>query len=181
MLRAFKGLRAGNVTGEFMSGLITVAVFDDLAVACVARSKLEYAGIPCFLENEHMVSVNWLYSNALGGIRLQVPTAAAAEAEALLSEADANGPGDDSTDDYPEGWRALPAEPGANLYGCGEDAPDGDEALDESPPLCPRCRSAEVDTCSLRRPLGALSWLLGFPLPFAPRWKKCRRCAHHWR
>lgn len=34
--------------------------------------KLEGSGIEAFIADETLVSLNWLYSNAIGGIRLQV-------------------------------------------------------------------------------------------------------------
>jgi hypothetical protein len=55
-------------------------------MAYIARSKLESAGIPCVLENEYLVGIHWLYSNAIGGVTLKVPEDVAAEATALLGE-----------------------------------------------------------------------------------------------
>lgn len=43
-----------------VSGLITIAQFRDLPEAGLAKSKIESAGIPCFLENEYTVGANWL-------------------------------------------------------------------------------------------------------------------------
>lgn len=34
----------------------------------LARSVLASAGIEAFLVNEHVVNVNWLYANAVGGV-----------------------------------------------------------------------------------------------------------------
>lgn len=55
-----------------MEGQMTIATFDDLGVARIARGKLEGAGIPCFLLNEHIVGVNPLYANLVHGIDLIV-------------------------------------------------------------------------------------------------------------
>ncbi len=54
--------------------------------AHIAAGKLESEGIPVFLLGINHASANWLLSNALGGIRLQVPQDYVEEAKHLLSE-----------------------------------------------------------------------------------------------
>lgn len=66
------------------AGLVTTAQHRDLPEAGLAKSKLEAAGIPCFLDNEYTVGVNWHYSIALGGLKLNVPEECAEEAKAKL-------------------------------------------------------------------------------------------------
>lgn len=44
----------------------------DLPLAGLLQSRLESSGIPCFLENQYLVGVNWLYSQAVGGVVLKV-------------------------------------------------------------------------------------------------------------
>lgn len=66
--------------------LVTVAQYRDLPEAWLAKSKLEVAGITCFLENEYIVGANWLYSDALGGVKLNVPKENAEEAKAIIEE-----------------------------------------------------------------------------------------------
>src|SRR3954464_41348 len=34
--------------------------------------RLEAAGIPAFVQDEHIVQMDWLYSNAIGGVRVQI-------------------------------------------------------------------------------------------------------------
>ncbi|MGI9275337.1 MAG: DUF2007 domain-containing protein [Endozoicomonas sp.] len=53
--------------------LVTIARFSFPYEAHLARGLLEVESIPAFVADEHTVSMNWLYSNALGGVRLQVP------------------------------------------------------------------------------------------------------------
>ena len=67
-------------------GLITIAQFRDLPEAGLAKSRLESEGITCFLDNEFTIGANWLYSNALGGVKLNVPEGNAEEAKAILEE-----------------------------------------------------------------------------------------------
>ncbi len=52
--------------------------------AHIAAGKLESEGIPVFLLGINHASANWLLSNALGGIRLQVPASFVDEARELL-------------------------------------------------------------------------------------------------
>lgn len=51
----------------------TVAVFTYPDEAQIAVSVLEANGIECFLPDEYITSLDWFYTNAIGGIRVQVP------------------------------------------------------------------------------------------------------------
>ncbi|MBX3702176.1 MAG: DUF2007 domain-containing protein [Steroidobacteraceae bacterium] len=53
--------------------------------AHVARGLLESEGIPALLHSEHHVWSNWPLSQALGGVRLQVPEEYARTARDLLA------------------------------------------------------------------------------------------------
>ncbi|HHX34695.1 MAG TPA: DUF2007 domain-containing protein [Gammaproteobacteria bacterium] len=68
-----------------MSAPIVIARFSFPYEAQIARASLDAAGIPAFIADEHTVNMNWLYSNALGGVRLLVPRQHAQEAKALLA------------------------------------------------------------------------------------------------
>ena len=52
--------------------------------AQIARASLEAAGIPAHLADEHTINMQWLYSNALGGVRLLVPPECLDEAKSIL-------------------------------------------------------------------------------------------------
>ena len=54
--------------------------------AHIAAGLLESNGIPVFLLGINHASANWLLSNALGGIQLQVPAQFVAEANEILAE-----------------------------------------------------------------------------------------------
>jgi hypothetical protein len=54
--------------------------------AQIAKIQLEAAEIPARIENEHTINMDWLYSNALGGVRLLVPESYAEEAKGLLTQ-----------------------------------------------------------------------------------------------
>ena len=69
---------------------VVVRRYRDMPEAFVARSVLEDAGIECLLQDDNVVRMDWLWSNAMGGIKLVVRQKDAEESEKLLSEA----PGD---------------------------------------------------------------------------------------
>jgi len=54
--------------------------------AHIAAGKLESEGIPVFLLGINHASANWLLSNALGGIRIQVPAKYVDDARKILAE-----------------------------------------------------------------------------------------------
>jgi len=65
--------------------LVTVATYRDLSEGIVARAALESADIPCLLKDENLIRMDWGVSNALGGLRLQVPEQDEARAREILS------------------------------------------------------------------------------------------------
>ncbi len=65
--------------------LVTIDRFFHPTNAHIAAGRLESEGIPVHLLGINHASANWLISNALGGIRLQVPRRFEEEARALLS------------------------------------------------------------------------------------------------
>ncbi len=52
--------------------LVTIATFSYPAQAHVARTKLETEGILAFVADDNLIAADWLYSNAVGGVKLQV-------------------------------------------------------------------------------------------------------------
>ena len=66
--------------------LKTVAQFSFPYEAQIAWAKLDSEGIPAFIADEHTINANWLYSNALGGVRLQVPEALVEAASGILAQ-----------------------------------------------------------------------------------------------
>lgn len=94
----------------------TIASFTSPWDAHIAKGRLEVEGIPVFIAHEHHVWAGWIYSQALGGVKLQVPMSRMAEAERIVAEHLAG-----AFEQY------LPDEP----------APETTNA-------CPRCGSARV-------------------------------------
>ena len=66
--------------------MITIATFDNQADAHIAKGLLEAEGLSPSLGDSHLVQTDWLYSAALGGIKLQVPAGEAERARQLLSQ-----------------------------------------------------------------------------------------------
>ena len=92
--------------------LVRVGSFRDPYEAHIARSLLESAGIPGFVSNEHHVGMNWLYSNALGGVVVQVAEEHAEDALELLEQ-----PAPETQ--FEEEWEESEAE---TCPRCGESA-----------------------------------------------------------
>ncbi len=55
-----------------MGKQIIVARFSFPHEAQIARASLESAGIPAIIADEYTISIQWLYSNALGGVKVSV-------------------------------------------------------------------------------------------------------------
>lgn len=51
---------------------VTIQIFDDAVSAHLLRVRLESDGIECFIEDEHIVTMNPLFNYAVGGIKLKV-------------------------------------------------------------------------------------------------------------
>ncbi|MGC3989622.1 MAG: DUF2007 domain-containing protein [Chthoniobacteraceae bacterium] len=64
----------------------TIATFSKPEEAHLLRIRLESVGIPAFVQDEAMVQLDWLYSNAIGGVRVQVADEEVEEAQQLLRE-----------------------------------------------------------------------------------------------
>lgn len=66
--------------------LTMISQYRDLSEALLAKAGLESAGIECFLADENIVRMDWLWSNLLGGVKLFVRTGDADAAVKILEE-----------------------------------------------------------------------------------------------
>jgi hypothetical protein len=66
--------------------LVTIARYSWPYEAELAKSHLEAAGIMAFVTDEYMVNLNWFYSNAMGGLRLQVAEQDVEAAKEILAQ-----------------------------------------------------------------------------------------------
>ena len=55
-----------------MKDLVTLATFTYPTDLAIFRSRLESEGIECFVQDELTIQTHNLYSNAIGGVKLQV-------------------------------------------------------------------------------------------------------------
>jgi hypothetical protein len=66
--------------------LITILTFEFAHEAPIVKGKLESEGIPCFLKDELTAQVAPFYSNAIGGVKLQVIESDVPQAIEILKE-----------------------------------------------------------------------------------------------
>ncbi len=66
--------------------LVLIDRFRDLTAAQLAQGALESAGIDAVLRDENVVRLDWFYSNAIGGIRLEVDRENAEAAAEILNQ-----------------------------------------------------------------------------------------------
>lgn len=106
--------------------LVTIRTFWSLGEAEIAAAVLRREGIEPFLSGAAIASMYWIWTNAIGGIRLQVADDDVERAGRLLEEAQAAAPSDEVVDDA---WRGT--TDGENL----EEGPrnDDDQDADSSP------------------------------------------------
>ena len=120
--------------------------------ALVAKSKLDSDAVECFLADFEIVRLDWFWSNAVGGVRLQVADEDAEHALALLSE-------------------EIPA---------GFTAEETGEAYEN--PQCPQCHSRDVSFHPLYRGFAlAFLWLIALPVWIPKRLWHCEECGHEWK
>jgi hypothetical protein len=128
--------------------LVVVAAFTNVHEANLALSVLDAAGINAMLDNEHVISMDWTLSNAVGGVRVLVGAEKADEARELLATAASD----------------LAVPPGVDTPPASGDS-------------CDNCGSAEFDSEVAGRRLSIASWMtIGLPLGVASRRRFCRRC-----
>ena len=105
-------------------GFVSIAAYDNVYDAHIAKSTLEEAGISVFLQDAETVGLNWELTYALGGVRILVPSEDVERAKDILAKANAA------------------ADKGANqstntsgtitCLDCGHDIPAGSDK-------CPKC------------------------------------------
>lgn len=67
--------------------LVVVAAFTNVHEAQFAQGVLDAAGIDAVLDNEHVISMDWALSNAVGGVKVLVPEDRLEEARQILATA----------------------------------------------------------------------------------------------
>lgn len=90
---------------NFHHELVTVATFSAPYEAQLAKGLLETNGIQAFVADEYTIGINWFYSNALGGVRVQVAETDAGQSLKLLDSEVEPGGIDPQTE---ESWGDCP-------------------------------------------------------------------------
>ena len=148
-------LRSQFISTHNMAKLATVGIFIGPIEAHIAKGRLEAEGIPAFIAHEHHIWANWMFSHALGGVKLQVAAENAAEAETIL---------------------------GDHMKGMYE-SELADEFQDIEANACPRCGSMEFNSKIPFGSLVLLVATLGIGVIFPLRRERhvCLRCGSKWR
>jgi len=143
-----------------MTNLVTVQIFTLPTEAELARLRLESNGIGSSLKWEFTIGVINLYSNALGGIQLQVEENDAEKAREILIEA-----GFIPKDDAPK--RKIQII---------------DKAAIEDKTKCPYCGSENIDTVVHPNIWVVIFYfILGVIFPIFKSWEKCYDCEKEWK
>ena len=64
--------------------IITLKTFDSSIEAYLLKSKLESENIECFVIDENMITLNPLFANAVGGIKLNINDEDLKKAQAVI-------------------------------------------------------------------------------------------------
>ena len=128
---------------------IQIASFSFPHEAHIAKASLDAANIPATIADEFTINMDWLFSNALGGVRIFVPLEFEDQARALIEK--------DYSDLVDQEF----------------------EEIAEEEVLCSSCGSANLEPFTLgKKPAFIVFLLLGFPLFFYKPGLKCSNCGH---
>ncbi len=145
--------------------LVTVATYDDAVSARMALNHLCEAGLAAVLSDESTVAMDWLLSNAIGGIKVQVHSKDLTIAHQLLDEhhrheAAVDGAAETETFAAEMAAANVDAESLGDREGEAPGPDDEEDDLEEEPPLTTRERDG------LRAFRGALLGILFPPIEF---------------
>ena len=133
--------------------LVTLRSYRDPIDAELARARLVNAGIPAIVVDQYLVSIQWLYSGAIGGVKVKVDETNLGLAREVLRE---------------------------NCSAELSNIPESQTPLADDD-LCPSCGSSEVEISRVQRNAAAISLAIGVPLvAWRHRWI-CRACGHSWK
>ena len=66
--------------------MITIGSFSKAEDAHLMRMRLEAGGVQAFIQDENMAQMAWTYSNAIGGVRVQIAEEDVEDAKEILRE-----------------------------------------------------------------------------------------------
>ena len=146
---------------------VTVSTFTFAHEVAITRGRLEAEGITCFVKDELTVQVHPFYSNAVGGVKLQVRESELNQAIEILKETD-----------YKEEELQLSQE-----SSCLDKNNDNQPILrKEGKIICPICSSEEVVKSKKAGWLFLFtSLLLTVPTPFFQKTYYCFDCKQEFK
>lgn len=132
--------------------LVTVASFETAPAAWILRNRLASNGISAFVADEHTVNMYWLCSNAVGGVKVQVPLTQLRLVREIESQAIA---------------------PVSELEIHADDSDVDKLELD----VCGSCGSVEITNTTWCKPWTFVLWLIfGVPIPVYAPTTDCNIC-----
>ena len=145
------------------NNFVTVLTFTYQYEVAVIRGRLESEGIECFVQDEFTVQTNPLFSNAVGGIKLQVRESDLERTVEILKEAG-----------YLKNEKSQTPENQTEI---------SDAQIKSGEPIkCPSCHSENVSEVKQPGYTFLISFLLlGFPFPFFKKKYHCFDCGHEFK
>ena len=133
--------------------LVTVKTFTSPWDAYIVKGRLESEGISAFIANEHHIWVNWPLSNALGGVKIQVPPNQLEQAEQIIE---------------------------IHMEGGYSNISDEKEIVEEN--VCPNCGATEYASHYpfLKLLLVILTMGIAIIFPIRASKHKCLKCHQQW-
>lgn len=139
-----------------MSQFVTIRTFDNYLTANIVKSRLENRGIQAEIKDEQTVTMNWLWNNALGGMKLQVLEKDVERALQIMEQDEKEFEEQHTATAYPE-----------------EDT----TALDPNNKVCPHCGSKNTKEITFNKNWAYTAMLfLGFPIAVKSNKWHCFRC-----
>jgi ribosomal protein S27AE len=128
--------------------LVTLATFMDPPMAYLAKSRLEYEGIPSWIADDYHINLQWTISLALGGVKIRI----------LES-------------DYEDAQKVLNTD-------CSEALEQISFPEISDSERCSKCGSTNLVSYNWTRKAAALTLLTGLPIFYFRRRHKCGKCGH---
>lgn len=126
--------------------------------AHIIKGRLEAEGIPAYLQDDQYITMDWLLSNALGGVKVCVPSEYEEAALQVLQDTEDN---DYQLSQLDDSFTPEQAE----------------SYLPEEPLLCPACHSDNISRLGWSRKISLVMLIFThFPLPFTKRHYECNDC-----
>jgi len=134
--------------------LATVGSYWNATEAWLTRNRLADEGIDAFVIDDLTVSTNWLYANAIGGVKVQVPRSQLPLAREVLARGNS------------DAFAHAPTRPS-----------ETDNDAEAARAVCPECGSHEVYRKRFAiRAIFAFWLILGFPVPIWTSEMRCFNC-----